>query len=366
MAQQPQHIDERRPSASLERSSSRSSINAVSSPQSRRSPVINPLASSVNSLASINTGSTLTPRRDSSLGSSPSVSKRSSFAENLNLRGYPASPRNQRTHSFSGQALQDLLMSPTKFRNSSGEEARFKGRDWRSIQIAEIIDPEETRFVELSTSIEDCTKLLCRSGAPNVVLIRESPHTKTPVGTFDYSDLNAYLLLVLGLSQPDEEAAKIAERARHGEVLPLGDVLGHLGVREPPVSLAHTADLYQAMVALGSGNHRVVINKEGTTEVVGVLSQLRLVRFFWENHENFTAMEQLYSVSLKDLELGAKEVIAINGDRPVSAALQLMHNEGITSLPVLDVKRNVVGNISHVDVRVRTPNLVAQTHRMAY
>jgi hypothetical protein len=30
-----------------------------------------------------------------------------------------------------------------------------------------------------------------------------------------------------------------------------------------------------------------------------------------------------------------------------------MYNEGVTSLPVLDNQRNVVGNISHVDVRVR-------------
>jgi CBS domain-containing protein len=30
----------------------------------------------------------------------------------------------------------------------------------------------------------------------------------------------------------------------------------------------------------------------------------------------------------------------------------IMHNEGITSLPVLDNQKNVVGNISHVDVKV--------------
>ena len=29
-----------------------------------------------------------------------------------------------------------------------------------------------------------------------------------------------------------------------------------------------------------------------------------------------------------------------------------MNNEGITSLPVLDNQNNVIGNISHVDVRV--------------
>ena len=42
-----------------------------------------------------------------------------------------------------------------------------------------------------------------------------------------------------------------------------------------------------------------------------------------------------------------------SADRPVTEALELMNNEGITSLPVLDNHRNVVGNISHVDVRVR-------------
>jgi CBS domain-containing protein len=235
---------------------------------------------------------------------------------------------------------------------SNGDEARFKGRDWRTINVAEIIDPAEVRFVELDTSIEDTTKLLIRSGPPNVVLIRESRKTRTPIGTFDYSDLNAYLLLVLGLAQPDELATQLADRARSGERIPLSDVNDHLGPREEPVFLPHTAELTRAMEMLGSGLHRIIICKESTSEAVGVLSQLRLVRFFWENHQNFTATEQLYARSLKELNLGAKEVLAINGDKPVADALRLMHDEGVTSLPVLDSARNVVGNISHVDVRV--------------
>lgn len=234
----------------------------------------------------------------------------------------------------------------------SGDDARFQGRDWRGIQISEIIEPAETRFVELSSSIEATTKLLIKSGSPNVVLIRESIKTKTAIGTFDYSDLNAYLLLVLGLSQPDELAQKLAERARGGEAIPLSDVIDHLGVREEPAFLPHTATLTRAMEVLGGGAHRVVINKDGTSEAVGVLTQLRLVRFFWDNHKNFAATEALYGCSLKELQLGAKEVMAINGDKPLADALRLMHDEGITSLPVLDSHRNVVGNISHVDVKV--------------
>lgn len=233
-----------------------------------------------------------------------------------------------------------------------GRDERFKGRDWRTIQVQEIIEPAEARFVELDSSIEDTTRLLIRSGSPNVVLVRESRKTKTVLSTFDYSDLNAYLLLVLGLSQPDELAARIADRARRGEVIPLKDVTDHLGPREEPVFTMHTATLLQAMELLGAGHHRVIVHKEGTSEAVGVLTQLRLVQFFWDNHQNFTATENLYSMTLKELELGAKEVLAINGDKPVADALRLMHAEGITSLPVLDNHRNVVGNISHVDVRV--------------
>jgi predicted transcriptional regulator len=43
-----------------------------------------------------------------------------------------------------------------------------------------------------------------------------------------------------------------------------------------------------------------------------------------------------------------------SGDKPLTDALELMNNEGITSLPVLDNQNNVIGNISHVDVRVCT------------
>ncbi|KAK5126223.1 hypothetical protein LTR85_010458 [Meristemomyces frigidus] len=327
--------------------------NALSPKDSRPSPILKPTSIKTDSShSSLSTPINSPPpgRKDSSLQPSPAVSHRSSFAENL--RNYPPSPRTQRTHSFSGQALTDLLMHPPV--KSNGEDARFKGRDWRNIQVSELVDPAETRFVELDTSIEDTTKLLIKSGAPNVVLIRESRKTRTTIGTFDYSDLNAYLLLVLGLSQPDELAAQLADRARSGDTIPLRDVNDHLGAREEPAFLPQTANLIRAMEVLGGGAHRIVVCKEGTSEAVGVLSQLRLVRFFWDNHQTFSATEQLYARTIKDLDLGGKEVLAINGDKPVADALRLMHSEGITSLPVLDSHHNVVGNISHVDVRLLT------------
>ena len=45
---------------------------------------------------------------------------------------------------------------------------------------------------------------------------------------------------------------------------------------------------------------------------------------------------------------------SFSGDRPLGEALELMNKEGITSLAVVDNQYNVVGNISTVDVKVRT------------
>lgn len=68
------------------------------------------------------------------------------------------------------------------------------------------------------------------------MLIRESPQHKSAIGTFDFSDLNAYLLLAAGLSEPDEELLplyhQLAQKAHDGVTIPLRDVKG-LGNKEP-------------------------------------------------------------------------------------------------------------------------------------
>ena len=46
-------------------------------------------------------------------------------------------------------------------------------------------------------------------------------------------------------------------------------------------------------------------------------------------------------------------IILFSGDKPLSEALQVMNNEGISSLVVVDNHFNVVGNISTTDVKVR-------------
>lgn len=293
------------------------------------------------------------PQLDKSVGSTGStgtLSHRSSFAEGM--RPHPPSPRTQRHPSITqGSAVQDLLNHPPVPKKG---DSRYKGRDWRKITIGEIANRDDVRFVERSTSVEEATKILVDSGAPHVVLIRDDPSSLAATGTFDYGNLNAYLLVVLGLAQPEPEMAdtytEIARKAREGVKIPLGDVLS-LAKKAPIVSLPQSAVLSEAIEFFAGGVHRILIVKEGTDEVIGLFSQWKLMNFLWENGSCFSVIDQLYPRLLNDLHIGTHQIIAINGDKPLTEALLLMNSEGLSSVAVVDNAQNVIGNISVVDVR---------------
>ncbi|EAW08065.1 CBS domain protein [Aspergillus clavatus NRRL 1] len=277
---------------------------------------------------------------------------RQSFSDSL--RAAPGSPRARRQPSLTQAAIQSLIDNPPAPRDVN---PAFAGRDWREITIGELVSPDDLKFVEVDTGIEEATNMLIDTNAP-VLLIRETPQQKTVVGTFDYSDLNAYLLLAAGLTQPTEELRapyeQLARKAREGHKIPLQDVKA-LGRNEPLTTLPASASLMAAVETFGGGVHRVIVvdeRKDG--EVVGIFSQFRLVKFLWENGRSFPVIDQLYPQYLRDLGIGSREVVSINGDKRLCEVLQLMNSEGISSVAVVDNHANVVGNISTTDVKLLT------------
>lgn len=191
------------------------------------------------------------------------------------------------------------------------------------------------------------------SGSPNVILVHSS--SNEVCSTFDYSDLLAYLLVVLGIATPNEDEmdtfSEIARRASAGSKIALREILT-LARKEPVVTLSEDEDLSKAIQYFGSGVHRIIILKDG--QIVGILSQLKLIGFLWENARSFLVLDQLYPMSLRELNVGSHQIISINGDKPLIDALQLMNAEGLTSVAVVDAASNVIGNISNADVKLLT------------
>ncbi|RDA86235.1 hypothetical protein CP532_5116 [Ophiocordyceps camponoti-leonardi (nom. inval.)] len=287
------------------------------------------------------------PQRRPSTSSINKTTHRHGFPENL--RNIPPSPRN-RQPSLTQAAVQELLNHPPS--GNRHANPKFAGREWRDITIGEIVSSDDVKWVEMDSSVEEATMTLLKSKA-NVVLARENAKANTAVCTFDYSDLNAYLLVVIGMTRPEGDQVQL-----YNEIMANGQQGTPISVRaiqplcrqEPLINVAASANLSHAIEILGSGIHRLIVTcPEGG--VVGILSQLRMIDFFWNEGINFPAVDRLYSASLRDLGIGTQQIISVNSDAPLSDALILMNVEGLTSIAVVDNGQNVVGNISSKDVR---------------
>ncbi|KAK8007362.1 hypothetical protein PG989_001352 [Apiospora arundinis] len=235
---------------------------------------------------------------------------RHSLAENL--RGLPPSPRSQRHPSLTQAAIQDLLNHPPA---NKAHNPRFAGRDWRDVSIGELASKDDVKWVTMDTSVEEATMVLLKNTTSNVVLIKETAESTTPISTFDCNDLNAYLLIVVGLGNPSEELVPLfdtlAKKAQAHEDIPLRDIQP-LCRKESLVMMHGDANLAKVIEVFGSGIHRfLVTNNAG--EVIGVLSQLTLVEFFWNEGINFRAIDELYPLILKDLGVGSQQIVASTG-----------------------------------------------------
>lgn len=224
------------------------------------------------------------------------------------------------------------------------------------MHIGELISRDDVKWVDMNTSVEEASMVLLKSASNNVVLIQEQGLDGTAVSTFDHNDLNAYLLVVVGLAHPTDDLValydSIAKKAQANESIPLRDIQP-ICRKEALVILPANEDLAKAIEVFGSGIHRVLVTNSGG-EVIGVLSQLRLVEFFWNEGVNFRVIDDLYPRLMRDLAIGSQQVIAVSAESPLADALSLMNEEGLSSLAVIDGNRNVVGNISTVDVRLLT------------
>lgn len=56
---------------------------------------------------------------------------------------------------MSSQAVQDLIDNPP----SKQPDPKFAGRDWTTVQVKELINPDDLRFVDNDTGVEAATKV---------------------------------------------------------------------------------------------------------------------------------------------------------------------------------------------------------------
>ncbi|ODQ83112.1 hypothetical protein BABINDRAFT_81015 [Babjeviella inositovora NRRL Y-12698] len=248
-----------------------------------------------------------------------------------------------------------LSRNPSISSRSSSSSNYFQ--EWLEIPLSQLIEKNKLVFIDGDMSFEEAFQTLITYNLTSLPI--EAPASngsKNHCLTFDYTDLNTYLLMVLNKikfsdsEKCDSQFWSNVEKARNGGQVPVKFV-AELNTKIPLLYLnERMANLANVVEILGLGIHRIAIVND-RENITGILSQRRLIRYLWENARKFSGLDVLFPQTLLELLLGSSSVVAVYEDEPLINALLKMHNEKMSSLAVVDRNFNLIGNISAVDVK---------------
>lgn len=245
--------------------------------------------------------------------------------------------------------------------------------DWTDVILADLAESNKLIAINRTYSVQKAFETLISHNLTSLpVSCTADSSDLSNCLSFDYSDLNTYLLLImnkiaisdlcvddipdengeantLNTQQKHERFHQLVAKAKKGEEVPV-DFIVRLHPKTPFVKLKEHESLFKAVEAFGNGVHRVAI-VNSANKISGILSQRRTIRFLWENARRFPSLEFLLNSTLQDLKIGSTSPITIQGDQPLIEALQKMFDERVSSLAVIDKNKSLVGNISIVDVK---------------
>ncbi|CAN3375595.1 protein Sds24p [Diutina rugosa] len=273
---------------------------------------------------------------------SPNPSRKPSIVEMLSS----PPPLNQDDESLG----MSISRNPSVSSRASSATGSVIG-DWNDIQLSELTDGNKLISIPAKVSVQQAFETLKSHNLTSVPVSRTNDTDLTNCGTFDYSDLNTYLLLVMNkISVGDAPAnAEYVAKAKRGEEVPVEFII-HVHPKNPFIRFNEHDYLPSVMETLGNGVHRVAIT-DNSGKVTGILSQRRLIRFMWENARRFPSLEGLFDQTLEQLQIGATNPMTIYDDQLLIEALTKMHTERVSSLAVIDHSHQLIGNISITDVQ---------------
>ena len=262
------------------------------------------------------------------------------------------------------------VISPPQLSFGASGSSSIIGLDWSEIPLIELTESNKLISIHSSHSVQAAFETLLENNLTSVPvsISKNDPTDLTNCLTFDYSDLNTYLLLIMNkINYADLNVEEIGDvkttaqekhdiviqninKAKRGEEVPVEFII-KLHPKNPFIKFNETDTLFSVMETLGNGVHRIAIANEEGNKITGILSQRRLIRYMWENARRFPSLDFYLTSTLQDLKIGSTNPITIYEDQLLIDALHKMFTEGVSSLAVIDRTRTLIGNISIVDVK---------------
>ncbi|KAG0262366.1 cell separation during budding [Mortierella polycephala] len=211
--------------------------------------------------------------------------------------------------------------------------------DWSMIQAGTLV--ENQRVIQISAPVYDAQK-------------------KTYVGMFDYSDLMAYLLIILKkmevpLDDQSVEMHDLIEKTSKSQTIPV-KLAADLSGKDPFCSVMAETRLGAVVSNFATGIHRVAV-MDSNGDIKGILTQSSVLDFLLRHLSEFPQLQPVMQQSLQQLGLSNSKVLSVNGEAQVLEALVLMSNSSVSSLAVLDDQGVLLGNVSMTDIQHIMKNL---------
>lgn len=243
--------------------------------------------------------------------------------------------------------------------------------DWSEVSLSELTELGKLISINASYSVQAAFETLISHDLTSIPVSYNKKDLSDLLPqclTFDYSDLITYLLLIMNKVNVNELNVKdiqpeivdpkkrldlilnIISKAKKGEEVPVEFII-KLHPKNPLLLFKELDTLFKVMEALGNGTHRIGITDDSASEIRGILSQRRLIKFMWENARRFPLLDFYLTSTLQDLKIGSTKPITIYEDQLLIDALRKMFDQRVSSLAVIDRQRLLIGNISVVDVK---------------
>ncbi|KAI9279032.1 hypothetical protein BC943DRAFT_332058 [Umbelopsis sp. AD052] len=233
--------------------------------------------------------------------------------------------------------------------------------DWTMVQAKLLVEGQTVITIDGSLPIEVACETLLNNNISSAPVYDSTPatssaidHPRSYIGMFDYGDLISYILIVLRKEFPPEdestiEIKELIRKAMGGEQVPV-KLASDLSRKNPFCSVLPEATLISVLDEFSCGTHRVAVTLP-SGELMGILSQSRVIDYLYKNIKHFPELHRVASKSLRQLQLGEAPVISIDSESIVLDALSLMNKHGVSSLAVIGPTKSLVGNISLTDVK---------------
>ncbi|KAJ3182626.1 cell separation during budding [Geranomyces variabilis] len=238
-------------------------------------------------------------------------------------------------------------------RRSKPEHEGLGSHRWYHVPCAELLNAAHQSVVVINgdVPVESACETLILNGISSAPVWDKDKNLYA--GMFDYRDVVTYVLVGLSKDTPIDASAsmefkELVRLARSHEPVP-AKLAADISQRNPFYSVIEQTHLLQVAALFSSTIHRVAVMNDAGLR--GIISQSTVIQYLYKNIEKFPDVQSVFAKSIKELGLGTKSVIAVDGTTSVLDALKLMSKNDVSSLAVLSVTGGIIANLSMSDIK---------------